>query len=156
METSAAGRWMIELEEGKRKRRYLDSAGKGTIGIGHLIKEGETFPEILTEEEIQRIFSADLREMESAINEEVLHPLPQEKFDALACLVFNIGKTQFRQSTVLRMLNLHRWQDAADAFLFWDKERDPNDRQKLRRNEGLAARRARERLLFLKGEYRND
>lgn len=155
METSQEGMRQIELEEGKRNRRYKDTAGNWTIGIGHLIRPEEDIPLIISDEEVYDLFDQDLSEVESAINDEVNVELTQEQFDALACFVFNIGKTRFRTSTVLRMANLRRWEDAGDALLLWDKERDPKDRQRLRVNPVLAARRRRERKLFLEGEYRN-
>lgn len=154
-QTTRRGQKALELEEGKRNRKYFDTAGKATIGIGHLILPHEEFPDWIDDDEIYRIFDEDLAAVESTINEEVLHPLSPQQFDALASLVFNIGPTKFRQSTVLRMVNLHRWEEAADSFLLWNKERDPNDMQRLRVNPGLQARRGRERAMFLFGEYRD-
>lgn len=155
MQTTEHGMRALELEEGKRNRKYKDTAGKWTIGVGHLILPHEDFPDYISDEEVYKLFKDDLGKVESVINEEVLHPLSEQQFDALVSLVFNIGPTKFRQSTVLRMVNLHRWDEAADSFLLWNKERDPNDMQRLRVNPGLQARRGRERAMFLFGEYRD-
>lgn len=43
------------------------------------------------------------------------------QFASLVCLAYNIGLGNFTQSTVLRCTNAKNFNDAAMAFLLWDK-----------------------------------
>ncbi len=48
-------------------------------------------------------------------------PVPQPFFDACCSLCFNIGQPNFAQSGVVRLANAGDLQQAADAFLLWDR-----------------------------------
>lgn len=158
---SESGREEIERHEGRRLQVYDDGAGFQTIGIGHLIRPGESFPEGITDEECDDLFTLDLMETERILYEHVEVPLSQEQFDALASFVFNVGpgradrggqrgKDGFvtlrngRPSTMLRKLNAEDYIGAASEFTYWTKAGGKVMR-------GLMRRRERERDLFLLG-----
>ncbi|EBL9885621.1 lysozyme, partial [Salmonella enterica] len=95
----------------------------------------------ITAEKSSELLKEDLQWVEDAISSLVRVPLNQNQYDALCSLIFNIGKSAFAGSTVLRQLNLKNYQAAADAFLLWKKAgKDPDI---------LLPRRRRERALFL-------
>ena len=80
------------------------------------------------------------------VNRLVTVPLNQNEFDALVSLVFNIGGTAFRKSTLRAKLNAGDRKGAADAFLSWNKITKGGKKVAL---EGLTSRRKAERLQFL-------
>ena len=120
---------------------YRDAVGLPTIGWGHLIKAGESFT-TLTQEEADELFRRDLAIFESAVEGQVRVPLTDNQFSALVSLAFNIGTGNFKDSTLLRLLNHGEYRLAADQFGRWNKAKG-------RVLRGLTRRRAAERALFL-------
>jgi len=147
MQFSDNGCACLEESEGKVSVPYKDSEGNRTIGIGHLIKKGEKFS-MLTDREIYDLLKKDVAIAADAVNRLVKVPLTQNQFDALVCLVFNIGEGNFEGSGLLRVLNQGNYADAANRFPKWNKERISGV---LVESKGLSARRGREQALFLKG-----
>jgi lysozyme len=146
MRTSAAGIAFIEREEGVLLHLYKDESGLLTIGCGHLVRPGEDFSTGITQAQCDALLAADLRLVESCINQCVHPALTQNAFDACASLAFNIGCGGFATSTVVHEFNAGNVQAAADAFLLWDKDMQGG---KLVVSTELLARRGRERALFL-------
>lgn len=135
----------IKEHEGLRLVAYLDSVGVWTIGYG------DTGPDvveglIITKEEAEERLSKRLREFEGYVLKYVRVGMTQNQFDALVSLVYNIGPTNFKGSTLLKKLNMSDYRGAADQFLVWNKGRVNG---KLVVIPGLSNRRASERQLFL-------
>ncbi|UCW44322.1 endolysin [Pseudomonas phage PPAY] len=135
----------IKEHEGLRLVAYLDSVGVWTIGYG------DTGPDVvkgltITKEEAEKRLRKRLVEFEGYVNTYVKVPLKQHQFDALVSLVYNIGPTNFKTSTLLKKLNAGDYIGAADQFLVWNKGRVDG---KLVVIKGLANRRAKERKQFL-------
>ena len=140
MQTSAAGRKLIEVFEGLRLTSYQDQRGIWTVGYGHT---GDVYAnEIITQEDADSLLAIDLHQAEMAIYNDVIDPLNQNQFDALVSLIYNIGAGNFKTSTVLRELNAGDYASAADAFLLWCKTNGVT-------NPGLLNRRKAEQALFL-------
>jgi GH24 family phage-related lysozyme (muramidase) len=118
---SSDGMRQLANREGKRNSKYKDSVGLWTIGIGHLIKPGEVFPDVMTDEQVYDLFRKDLQVYEAAVNRFVLVTLKQNQYDALVSFVFNIGINGFAKSTVLKRLNKQDYSGAAEAMLLWNK-----------------------------------
>lgn len=124
MITSPAGRKLIEQFEGLRLNSYRDAIGVWTIGFGHTSMAG--LPKVvpgmrITMQEADDILAADLGSFELVVNEAVKVPLTQNQFDALVSLVFNIGGSNFRKSSLLRYLNKGNYSEAAARFSQWTK-----------------------------------
>lgn len=140
MLTSERGIACIKAHESLRLVAYPDTGGVWTIGYGHTrgVKQGDT----CTEEQALQWLHEDLSSAEQTVDEMVQVPLNQNEYDALVSFVFNIGRSQFYTSTLLRKLNCEDYDGAADQFPRWkyDGGRVVN---------GLIARRADERALFL-------
>lgn len=142
--------------DGFATRLYFCSAGKPTIGWGHVVDCPNdplraTVIDFMTAE---RLLAQDNLRFETSIKQLVKVPLRQNEFDALVCLIFNIGigkadgvPGDFADSTLLRKLNAGDKRGAADEFLKWNKYRDP--KRGLCIASGLTARRKEERALFL-------
>ncbi|QVJ12736.1 lysozyme R [Pseudomonas phage PSA11] len=135
----------IKEHEGLRLVAYLDSVGVWTIGYG------DTGPDVvkgltITKEEAEKRLRKRLVEFEGYVNTYVKVTLKQHQFDALVSLVYNIGPTNFKTSTLLKKLNAGDYIGAADQFLVWNKGRVDG---KLVVIKGLANRRAKERKQFI-------
>ena len=143
MVTGENGIDLIKRFESCRLRSYRDVVGVWTIGYGHTgpdVTPGKT----ITSEQATDLLDADLHKFEDAINQLVKVPLAQTQFDALVCLVYNIGLSHFGTSTLLRILNAGDYASAANEFPKWDMAGG-------KQIPGLLTRRCAERALF-KGE----
>lgn len=139
MQTSQRGIDLIKRFEGLRLRAYDDGVGIPTIGYGHTagVKPGLT----ITADQAVQFLREDLHSAERDIDRLVTVHLCQHQFDALASLVFNIGGTAFRDSTLLRKLNAGDYTGVAVQFDRW-----VHGGGKIL--PGLVKRRAAERAMF--------
>lgn len=131
----------IKEHEGLRLQAYLPTPNDvWTIGYGHTstAKKGM----VITEERAEALLRQDIAWVEDAINKNVVVPLTQNQYDALASLIYNIGAGAFSKSTLLRLLNTGDYEGAANQFPRWNK-------QKGKVLKGLTRRREEERQLFL-------
>lgn len=109
-------------EERERVLAYLDSVGVWTIGVGHIgTVNGKAITSgmIITPGKSTGLLLSDLALVEAAINSNVKVPLTQNQYDALYSFVFNIGRTAFVNSTLLKKLNEKHYAGAADQLLQW-------------------------------------
>lgn len=144
MKLSDKGVALIKHEEGEKLTTYADSVGVLTIGVGHTgtvsgkpITRGMT----ITQNKSTELLLSDLAWVEASINKSVKVPLSQNQYDALCSFVFNVGKSAFENSTLLKKLNAGDYASAADQLLQWKRAGNiPNL---------LLPRRKRERELFL-------
>ena len=139
---SKEGLALIKKFEGCELTSYQDSVGVWTIGYGHT--KGVVEGMIITQAEAGEMLEEELPEYEGYINELVDEELEQCEFDALVAWVYNLGPTNLRESTLLKILNegdkegipaqIRRWNKAggqtlnglirrreAEALLFQDK-----------------------------------
>lgn len=140
---------------------YRCPAGHLTVGWGHRVRRGETFPDPLTAEGAEALLRADLeriaphvavalRRLEVPQNGAGDRPqVTQSMFDAIVSLGFNIGVGALLGSTLMRRMRVGDFAGAAEEFLRWDKARDPKTGKKVRL-AGLVRRRKAERALFLR------
>jgi lysozyme len=138
---SDKGLHIIQDHEKLRLTAYLPTPNDvWTIGWGHTktAKPGMT----ITEAEAERLLRGDLDWVEAVIADLVRVPLTQNQYDALASFIFNIGRTQFNTSTMLKLLNAKDYEGAAAQFPRWN-------RQKGKVLKGLTKRRNQEQQLFL-------
>lgn len=145
MNTSPAGRAMIEGFEGVVLHWYRDVAGIETGGCGHVRRPGD--PDTFGQGEVDAWLANDLRVAESAVNSHSPPGIGQNQFDACVSLTFNIGGGAFVGSSVCKLMVTGDYLAAADAFLLWDKAVVGG---KLKVVPDLAKRRAAERAVFLR------
>ena len=120
MQLSSAGLDLLRKSEGFRARTYLDACGLPTIGFGHRLRDRNAFPFGVNEDEAVKLLQSDVRTAEQAVEHLVKVPLTQGQFDALVDFVFNLGAGRLATSTLLRVLNASRYEDAAEHILQWD------------------------------------
>ena len=105
MIVSERGIALIKEFEGFRSEVYEDVGGIKTIGYGHVLKPHEDNIYIVDEEGATLLMLLDLIDVRLCISSQVKVELNQNKFDALACLIFNIGTYAFSKSTLLSKIN---------------------------------------------------
>ena len=134
---------LVEKSEGDVLKAYPDPATGGapwTIGHGH------TGPEVhpgmrITQQEADAYLEQDLCRVGQQISKVVHVELSQDEFDALVCFVYNIGIGNFMNSTMLRLLNMGKFDEASNEFEKWTKGAG-------KVMPGLVARRHNEKDLF--------
>lgn len=137
---TARVRHLIREFEGLRTRSYLDSHSKWALGYGETgehITEGLT----ITPREAEVWLDNRIYQISGEIRKAVTVPLTQGQFDALVCLVYNVGITAFRHSTLLKFINQDKPYDAAGELLKWNHSQGHEI-------PGLSERRRREYQLF--------
>ena len=117
MQLSEKGKALIKKYEGLKLSAYKCPAGIWTIGYGHTagVFEGQK----ISEKQADEFFDKDIKQFEDAVNSLVKVPLKQGQFDALVSFVYNVGKTAFANSTLLRMLNSGNYSGAGEQFNRW-------------------------------------
>jgi len=144
MNLSAAGMELLKRSEGFRASVYLDAAGLPTIGYGHKLLNSQSFPEGIDEAQAAEILVSDVREAEHAVERLVKVHLFQGQFDALVDFTFNLGAGRLANSTLLKLLNKGRYDDACEQILHWDHAGG-------KELAGLKARREAEAALWKQG-----
>jgi len=122
---------------------YICPGGYPTIGFGHKIQKNEKF-DTITEKEGELLLQNDLSIAEKAIDKLVKVPLSQFQYDALVSFVFNIGQGNFKDSTMLKLLNKGEYKKASSEFKRWIYSGG-------KILEGLVFRRRVEKIIFLAG-----
>lgn len=154
MKISQEGLGLIKREERFMPGKYYCSAGKATIGYGHVILHGEEkyLYEKLTEAEASALLQRDVDSKYGAhVAKRLTRAVTQNQFDAMVSFCFNIGTGGFDQSSVLRLANAGSTDRAGiiAAFGAWNKVTNP--RTKLKEvSKGLTLRRGREAALYLR------
>lgn len=119
---SPEGRQFIKDEEKFSAYPYQDGNGQ-SVAWGHQIKAGEAFTYPLSFDQGEQLFDSDTAGVESTLNSTVTVPVSQNQFDALGDLVFDIGATKWRTSTLLKKLNAGDYAGAAAEFERWNKSK---------------------------------
>ena len=140
---SRAGIKALNDREGLDLSAYQDDADVWTIGYGHTakwIKSGL----VITQAKADQLFSNDIEWAQRAVINHVRVYLNQNQYDALVSFTFNIGETQFIESTLLRELNKKNYSAVAPQLMRWNKI--TVDRESGRKEElpGLTNRRTSE------------
>lgn len=142
---SPNGAKLITNFEGLALVAYQCPAKVWTIGSGttvypsgQSVQQGDT----CSKEQALTYKTYDLMRFSKLVNQTVNVPLTQNQFDALVSLAYNIGANAFRQSTLLKKLNIADYDGAAEQFLVWNKSKG-------KVLKGLVNRRTQERALFL-------
>lgn len=136
--------FLAELE-GLKLNAYKCSAGVWTIGIGNTfyengskVKEGD----VISKEQAYHLFYMVATKFEKVINENLKVKINQNQFNSLFCFVYNIGQTGFKNSTLLRLVNINTNDgNIAKQFLRWNKIAG-------KESKGLTNRRIKESSLY--------
>ena len=147
MKISEKGLNLIKKYEGFSSRPYMCPANIPTIGYGSTYYPNGTKVKLsddsISEDEATQILEyIAQKDFGSAVNKFVIVELTQNQFDALVSFAYNIGRTAFENSTLLKLLNRGEYEAAAEQFEKWNKSGG-------RVLSGLTKRRFDEQKLFL-------
>ena len=115
----------VRLHEGVRTQMYLDSLGKATIGIGHLIKphERERYAEgvEISMDEVEELFEMDLNRAaagaESLIKECIGHDLPPHIEEVILEMVYQLGTQGVRNfKNMWKAMRVKDWKKASEEM----------------------------------------
>tara|TARA_Y100001937_G_scaffold125171_1_gene191418 strand:+ start:963 stop:1406 length:444 start_codon:yes stop_codon:yes gene_type:complete len=139
MNISQEGLSLIKKFEGCELEAYKCAAGVWTIGYGSTkgVKEGDS----INQEDADKLLMAEMKEYEGYINNMVEVNLEQNQFDSLVSWVFNLGPSNLKNSTLLKVLNSKDYQGVPAQIRRWNKANG-------KVLEGLERRRLAESLLF--------
>lgn len=116
---------LLKAFEGFRPKPYLDVAGHGTVGFGHLIlpDERETYiGRELSHHEAEVLLVSDFaKHLSEIITLTSGLGLQVHEQEALGSLAFNIGVKRVRESTLMVHVKRGNRLDAAAEFLSWRK-----------------------------------
>lgn len=105
---SPEGLDLLKQFEGLRLAAYLDSAGIPTIGYGTIrYPNGEKVKmgDLCTPDQASMYFAHDVHHKAQAVDALTVDTISQRQFDALTSLVYNIGESAYRGSTLRRVVN---------------------------------------------------
>lgn len=139
MEISQEGIALIKRFEGCELQAYKCSAGVPTIGFGST--RGVKMGMEITQERAEALLLEDVADFEEEVNKCVEVPLSQNQFDALVAWTFNLGGSNLRSSTMLKVLNAGEYDKVPSEMRRWNKAGGET-------LQGLIRRREAESLLF--------
>ncbi len=115
---AAAGGYLVAPWEGESNTSYQDIVGVYTICYGETknVRPKEYRTDKQCEEGLAKELSKYNKEMKSYVNV----PLTQHEEIAYTSLVWNIGITNFKNSTLLKKLNAGQKYEACSQILRWD------------------------------------
>ena len=139
---------LIASFEGLSLNPYLCSAKKATIGYGNTYyKDGRKVTMLdnpITKEQSLELLKVIADSFAKQVGSMVTAPLNQNQFNALVSFTFNVGASNFKNSTLLKLVNKDPNQLAiANEFLKWVN----SGGQKIK---GLENRRIRESQIYFK------
>ena len=144
MNISQEGLELIKKFEGCELEAYVCAAGVWTIGYGSTkgVKEGDS----ISQDEADKLLLHEMDEYEGYITDNVTVDLKQNQFDSLVSWVFNLGPTNLKASTMLKVLNLGNFEGVPEQMKRWNKANGKT-------LDGLIRRREAETLLFKGKEW---
>tara|TARA_R100000544_G_scaffold35539_1_gene22951 strand:- start:2061 stop:2504 length:444 start_codon:yes stop_codon:yes gene_type:complete len=145
MNTSTEGIELIKHYEGCELKAYRCPADVLTIGYG--ITKGVTEDMEITQQQADEMLEAELIEYEHYLDNMVDVPLDQNQYDALVAWIYNLGPTNLKESTLLKVLNNSDYKNVPEQIKRWNKANG-------KVLNGLVKRRESEALLFESKDWR--
>lgn len=145
MNISKNGIELIKRFEGLELKAYQDLVGVWTIGYGwtQTVDGKKIAPGMrIDQATADRLLKCGVVQYEQGVNQLVKVRITQGQFDALVSFAYNLGLRSLSTSTLLQKLNAGDKPGAADQFGRWVNAGG-------KRLDGLVARRAAEREMFL-------
>lgn len=116
---------VIKLHEGLRLTAYRDAVGVPTIGYGNTFYEDGSKVKMgdkITQQRADSLLVLIVDSFATSVDEYVTVVLNQNQFDALVSFTYNVGKSAFAKSTLLKKVNAGPCDPAIRAeFMRWNK-----------------------------------
>jgi len=132
MQVDQAFMKMLQREEGFKLKVYPDTNNVPTIGIGHKLLKSERssgkiridgvavrYADGLSSEQVYQLCRQDVKLAVDCLNSSVAVPLSQTQFNILVSFTFNVGTVAFNNSTLLKKLNVGRYEDVPAQLKRW-------------------------------------
>ena len=136
LQISPFGLALIKTSEGFRSTTYNDGAGNPTIGYGHKLLPGESYPDGISPAAAADLMLHDLVIPQQQLLQLVPASCTQNQWDALCDFAYNLG------IGALRTMLSHGWDQVRVQLPLWNHVKGVV-------SAGLTARRAAELKLFL-------
>jgi len=154
MKASANCIKLIEGFEGLVLKSYQDEKGIWTIGLGTTVypngKKVTKNDPAISKEMAYDLALIHVGKDEIVAKKLIKCDLEQHQFDAIMAFIYNAGTTQFRTSTLLKLININPKDPKIwGAFLLFDKIKIEGEFEK---SKGLFRRRNAEAHLYFKNE----
>lgn len=137
----------VKVEEGFSAPPYQDQAGVWTNGYGNTVGVTARTPPI-TAQQAEALLVRQVDEWLAAVDASLTRPAGVNQTAAFVSLTHNIGKSAFRNSSVVKRWNAGDLIGACKAILMWDKITVAGRKVV---NRGLVNRRKREQAQCLIG-----
>jgi lysozyme len=147
MKTSVKGLVELVAHEGIVIKRYKDSVGVWTVGVGHTKAAGGIDPvnytRTLTVEQCLDMLMVDISKYEKSVNRLVVgRKIPQHMYDGMVSFHYNTGKIS--SASFVKYLLSGASKEAYKRILWWKKPAE------------IIGRRTKEAKLMVYGEYSSD
>lgn len=121
--------------EGVILKPYLDTKGIPTIGVGCTYWENGNKVKMtdspITMERAMELFKHILSHYELTVYSNTRDDINQNQFDSLTSLCYNIGGTNFKNSTLVKRINARASdQSIKNAFMMWNRPEEIIGRRK--------------------------
>jgi len=129
MKLNENGYKSLHLREGLRLKPYLDTKGIPTIAMGNTFyldgKKVTMNDRKLTLSEASELGKITAYNFAKVVDKLVTSEVNQNQFNALVSLAYNIGLNGFKNSTVLRKVNVNPNDETiGKAFMMWTKDKE--------------------------------
>ncbi len=140
MKLDKSGLEELHKREGLRLKPYLDTRGVPTIAIGNTYyldgRKVTMNDKQLSKEQAIELGNTTADNFSKQVLKLLKNNINQNQFNALVSLAYNIGITGFKNSTVLRKVNVNpNDKTIADAFMMWTKNPELIGRRKSEVNQ---------------------
>jgi lysozyme len=124
MRLSQNGLTLIKKFEGFRSHPYLCSAGIPTIGYGSTYYENGVRVKLsdspISEEWAEELLKKNVVHYDLAVNSLTRDDITQNQYDALVSFAYNVGVTNFKNSTLLKRVNANpKDPNITNQFMKW-------------------------------------
>ncbi len=135
MKLNEEGYKALHEREGLRLKPYYDTKGIPTIAMGNTYyldgRKVTINDRELTKPEAVELGKVIADKFAYNVSKLIVSNVNQNQFNALVSLAYNIGVTGFKNSTVLRRVNIYPNDKAVKAaFMMWTKNPELIDRRK--------------------------
>ena len=129
MKLNSTGHKALHDREGLRLKPYLDTKGIPTIALGNTYyldgRKVTMQDKAITIQEAGNLATVTADKLAFQVDNLVKSKINQNQFNALVSLAYNIGITGFRNSTVLRKVNINPNDSTIkEAFMMWTKDKE--------------------------------
>ncbi len=101
---------LIKKWEGCKLKAYVCSAGVNTIGFGNTFYQDGTkvkLGDVITQFQADKLLLDTLVRFEQYVDSMTTDSVNQYQFDALVSFCYNVGSTNLKKSTLLKMININ-------------------------------------------------